>query len=100
MTHLKYAIDHKGHGCGLGLKRGLVAIEYEMLKELQDPVLWEALAILCGGGLAHLEAGMAVANRVKQVYLEQCLQRLQAVGIEKSASEFLPELQAYLPSSE
>jgi hypothetical protein len=42
---------------------------------------------------------MAVANRVKQAYLEQSLQRLQAVGIDKSASELLPALQAYLPSS-
>jgi hypothetical protein len=57
------------------------------------------LAILCGGGLDHIEAGMAVANRVKQAYLEQCLQRLQAVGIDKQASELLPELQVYVPSS-
>ena len=100
MAHLQYAIERKGGGYALGLKRGMVAMEYEMLKELQDPVLWEALAILCGGGLERIEAGMAVANRVKQVYLEQCLQRLRTVGIEKSADEFLPELRAYLPSSE
>jgi hypothetical protein len=100
MAHLRYAIERKGGGYGLGLKRGLIAMEYEMLKELQDPVLWEALAILCGGGLERIEAGMAVANQVKQAYLEQCLQRLHAVGIEKSADELLPELQAYLPSSE
>lgn len=100
MAHLQYAIDHKGSGYGLGLKKGLVAVEYDILKELQDPVLWEALAILCGGGLDRMEAGMAVANRVKREYLEQCLQRLQAVGIDKRASELLPGLQVYLPPSE
>lgn len=100
MSHLKYAIEHKGRSYGLGLKKGLIAVEYEMLKELQDPVLWEAMAILCGGGLDRIAAGMEVANQVKRTYLEQCLQRLRAVGIEKSAAEFLPELQAYLPSSE
>lgn len=99
ITHLKYAIDHKGSGYALGLKKGLSAVDYELVKELQDPVLWEALAILFGGGLEHIEAGMAVVNRVKQAYLEQSLQRLQAVGIDKSASDLLPALQAYLPSS-
>ncbi len=100
-AHLKYAIDHKDSGYALGLKKGLVAIEYEMLNELQDPVLWEALAIWCGGGLDRIGAGMAVVNRVKREYLEQCLQRLQAVGVDKSASELLPDLQAYLsPSAE
>ena len=89
MAHLKYAIEHKGSGYGLGLKRGIIAMEYEMRHELQDPVLWEALAILCGGGLEGIEAGMAVANQVKQAYLEQCLQRLRAVGIEKPADELL-----------
>ncbi len=100
MAHLKYAIEHKDSGYALGLKRGLTAIEYDILKELQDPVLWETLAILFGGGLEHMAAGMAMVNRVKQEYLEQNLRRLQAVGIDKSASELLPELQAYLPSSD
>lgn len=96
MTHLKYAIDHKGHSYGLGLKKSLVGVEYEILKEMQDPVLWEALAILFGGGLEHIEAGMAVVKQVQQEYLGQCLRRLQAVGIDKSASELLPALQVYL----
>ncbi len=100
MRHLKYAVDHKGSSYALGLKKGLSAVEYEMLKELRDPVLWEALAILVGGGLDRIEAGMAVANRVKQVYLEQSLKRLQAVGIDKSATELLPDLQAYLAPPE
>ncbi|ETX00485.1 MAG: hypothetical protein ETSY1_11035 [Candidatus Entotheonella factor] len=100
MAHLKYAIDQKGSGYALGLKKGLSTVDYELVKELQDPVLWEALAILFGGGLEHIEAGMAVVNQVKQAYLEQSLQRLQAVGIDKSASDLLPALQAYLPPSE
>ncbi len=98
MTHLKYAIDHKGSGYGLGLKKSLVGIEYEIVKEMEDPVLWKALAILLGGGLDHIETGMAAVKQVQRQYLEQCLQRMQAVGIDKSASELLPALQAYLPS--
>lgn len=98
MAHLKYAIDHKGSGYALGLKKSLVGIEYEIVKEMEDPVLWESLAILFGGGLEHIETGMVVAKQVQQQYLEQCLQRLQFVGVDKSASELLPALQAYLPS--
>lgn len=97
MAHLQYAVDHKGRSYALGLKKSLVGIEYEIARELQDPVLWEALAILFGGGLASMGAGMAVVKQLQQQYLEQCLQRLQAVGIDKSASELLPALREYLP---
>ncbi|MDH3598743.1 MAG: hypothetical protein OEU26_03775, partial [Candidatus Tectomicrobia bacterium] len=43
-------------------KRLLIGAEQDLAKEMQDPVLWEALAILIGGGLPHIEAGMEVVS--------------------------------------
>lgn len=58
MTHLKYAIDHKGSGYALGLKRGLSAVEYDILKELQDPGALSRLSRRSGPGVfPHLQRG-------------------------------------------
>lgn len=96
MSHLKYAIEKKGSGYALGLKRLLIGAEQDLAKEMQDPVLWEALAILIGGGLQHMEAGMAVVKRLQQQYLDEYVRRIQWVGIEKTAEELAPGLQEYL----
>ena len=96
MTHLKYAIEQKGAGYTLGLKRSLIGTEQDLLKDMQDPVLWEALAILFGPGLQHIETGMEVVKRLQQQYLEDYLRRLQWVGIEKTAEELAPGLQEFL----
>ncbi|MGQ4808102.1 hypothetical protein NKDENANG_01469 [Candidatus Entotheonellaceae bacterium PAL068K] len=96
LAHLKYAIEQKGTGYALGLKRLLIGVERDLAKEMQDPVLWEALAILCAGGLRHIEAGMAVVRRLQHQYIDDYLRRLQWVGIAKAPEELTSELQAYL----
>jgi hypothetical protein len=96
MSHLKYAIEKKGSGYALGLKRLLIGAEQDLAKEMQDPVLWEALAILIGGSLHHIEAGMEVVKRLQQQYLDEYVRRIQWVGIEKTAEELAPGLQQYL----
>ena len=98
MAHLKYAIERKGQGYARGLQYFLVGAEQDLAKEMQDPVLWEALAILCGGGVAHIDAGMAVVQRLQQEYLAQYIRRLQWVGVPKTAETLVPGLQAYLPT--
>ena len=96
MGHLRYAIEHKGAGYALALKRILIGAEQDLLKEMQDPVLWEALAIICGGGLRDMEAGMAVVKRLQHTYLEAYVRRLQWVGVDKTMHDLAPGLQAFL----
>lgn len=96
MAHLKYAIEYKGPSYALGLKRLLTGSEQDLHKEMQDPVLWEALAIVFGGGLQHLEAGMAVVRRLRRSYIEEYVKRLQWVGIEKTTDELAEGLREYL----
>jgi hypothetical protein len=96
MAHLKYAITQKGSGYALGLQRLLVGAEQDLLKEMQDPVLWEALALLFGGGLRRMAAGMEVVCRLQQQYLEDYVRRLQWVGIAKTVENLAPGLSEYL----
>lgn len=95
MTHLQYAIQKKGPGYALGLKRLLIGTEQDLLKEMNDPVLWEALAIIFAGGVRQIDAGMGVVKRLQQDYLEAYIRRLQWVGIDKTMAELAPDIQAY-----
>lgn len=99
MAHLKYAIEKKGAGYGLGLKRLLIGAEQDLLKELRDPVLWEALAIVFGGGLHHIDAGMEVVKQLRQHYMEEYVRRIQWVGIDKTMDDLVPGLQEFLSSA-
>lgn len=99
MAHLKYAIDQKGQGYARSLHHLLVGAEQELAKEMQDPVLWEALAIIVGGGVAQMDAGMAVVQRLQQEYLAQYVRRLQWIGVPKTPAQLATGLQVYAPAS-
>jgi hypothetical protein len=99
MAHLRYAIVHKGAGYGRSLQRLLTGVEQDMLREMQDPVLWEALALWCGGGLQRLEDGMQIVKHLQAQYVQDYLQRLHWVGIATTPAELNPGLQAYLPAA-
>jgi hypothetical protein len=99
MTHLRYAVQRKGEAFGLGLQRLLTGVEQDLAAEMRDPVLWEALAILFGGGLRHMNAGTAVVKALQRQYLEGYLRRLQWIGIPKTAQGLDPGLQEYLAAA-
>ena len=96
MDHVRYAIQRKGAGYALSLKRMLIGAEQDLLKEMQDPVLWEALAILFGGGLKGITAGMVAVKRLQRAYLKAYLRRLQWVGIDKTMDDLAPGLKTFL----
>ena len=93
---LKLTIAVKGVDFGVSLRRILGSIEKDMARELHDPVLWEALAIIAGGSLRGMPEGMAAVNRLRSDYIRQYLARLQYVGISKQESALHPELVAAL----
>jgi len=98
MAHLQYALQCKGPDYGLSLQRILVGVEQDLATEMRDPVLWEALAIIFGGGLQHIQAGMEVVQGLRQHYLHSYIRRLQWLGLARTVADLNADLHAYLPA--
>ena len=96
MAHVKYAVENQPDGFGLGLGNLMRGVERDLVRDLKDPVLWEALAIIVGGSVANIAQGMAVVDDLKQRYIEEYLKRMQWVGINKTEANMAPELAAFL----
>ena len=80
MAHLKYAVEQRGPDYALGLQRLMGGVERDLASEMMDPVLWEALAIIFGGGVRDIVAGMEVVKDLQQRYIEQYLARMKWIG--------------------
>lgn len=100
MAHLKYAIDEKGPDYALGLRRLMGGVERDLASEMKDPVLWEALAIIIGGGVDHMDAGMAEVKNLKRRYMEEYLTRMKWIGVDKTADNLDQGLAVYLGQKE
>ena len=100
MTHLKYAVDNREPAFAMGLTNLMRGVERDLVQDLNDPVIWEALAIFIGGGVANISAGMAVVKDLQQRYIEQYLRRMKWVGINRTEANLAPELAAYLRREE
>ena len=100
MAHVKYAVEHQDEGFAKGLSNLMQGVEHDMSLELKDPVLWEALAIIFGGGLANISAGMDVVKELQQRYIEEYLARMEWVGIRRTENNLLPVLATYIRREE
>ena len=100
MAHIRYAVEHQPEGFGRGLGNLMRGVERDLVRDLKDPVLWEALAIIIGGSVANIAQGMAVVDGFKQRYIEDYLGRMQWVGIDKTEANMAPDLAAFLRREE
>ena len=100
MAHVKYAVEHQDDGFAMGLSNLMQGVERDVGDELKDPVLWEALAIIFGGGIENISAGMDVVKDLQQRYIEEYLARMAWVGIPKTEKNLSPVLAAYLHREE
>ncbi len=100
MAHLKYAVEHQDEGFATGLSNLMRGVERDVSLELKDPVLWEALAIIFGGGLANISSGMEVVKDLQQRYVEGYLARMKWAGIPKTEANLSPDLAVYLRREE
>ena len=100
MAHVKYAVEHQDEGFAKGLSNLMQGVEHDIGLELKDPVLWEALAIIFGGGLANISAGMDVVKDLQQRYIEEYLARMKWVGIPRTENNLSPVLATYLRREE
>ena len=93
---LKYSVGIQGANFATSLRRILGSIEKDMAGELGDPVLWEAMAIIAGGSVAHMASGMHAVRKLRRDYIRQYARRLHYVGIGKPESALHPDLIAVL----
>ena len=100
MAHIKYAVDNQPPGFGQGLSNLMRGVERDLVRDLKDPVLWEALAIIIGGGVANIAAGMAEVENLKRRYIEDYLKRMQWAGVNKTEANLSPDLAAFLRREE
>jgi len=100
MAHVKYAVDNQPPGFGQGLGNLMRGVERDLVQDLRDPVLWEALAIIIGGSVANIAQGMAVVDDLKRQYIEDYLKRMQWAGVNKTEANLSPDLAAFLRREE
>ncbi len=100
MAHVKYAVENRPEGFGLGLSNLMRGVERDLVQDLKDPVLWEALAIIIGGSVDNIAEGMAVVEDFKHRYIEDYLKRMQWAGISKTEANLSPDLSAFLRREE
>ena len=96
MSHVKYAISQSGDDYALGLLRMMSGVERDLATEMKDPVLWEALAIIFGGGLENISSGMEVVKELQKRYVNEYMARMQWAGIDKTLDNLAPGLAAYV----
>ena len=96
MSHIRYAITERGPDVALGLLRMMAGVEQDLYSEMKDPVLWEALAIIFGGGLENISAGMEIVKNLKKNYITEYIDRMRYVGIDKTIENLAPGLRSYL----
>ncbi len=96
MAHVKYAITQKGDDYALGLLRMMRGVEQDLVTEMKDPVIWEAMAIVCGGGLENISFGMDVVKGLQRRYVNEYIARMRWVGIDKTLDNLVPDLASYV----
>lgn len=100
MAHVKYAVENRPEGFGIGLGNLMRGVERDLVRDLKDPVLWEALAIIIGGSVSGISQGMAVVEGIKRRYIEDYLRRMQWVGVNKTEANLSPDLADFLRREE
>ena len=96
MAHVKYAISENGRDYATGLLRMMSGVEQDLATEMSDSVLWEALAIIFGGGLENISSGMDVVRELQRRYVSDYMARMRWVGIDKTVDSLVPGLLTYV----
>ena len=81
LQHLRYAITHV-HGMTDHLNAGLAQAELFSGRDEKDPVLWESLACIFGGGVRQMDSGMAIVRCMRRRYVHEYLKYLDWIGVQ------------------
>jgi len=81
MQHLKYAVNHVP-GSDSNLNAGLQQAESIVLRDDRDPILWEALACIFGGGVRGMDEGMRTVRLLQRDYVRDLLRCTAWIGVD------------------
>ncbi len=94
LAHLRYATSHNvDKPIVFGRLQNTAERIFE--RELRDPVLKEALAIIFGGGIENAQSGMRVFERMMGDFARQYLANMEHIGVPRDAN-FPPSLAQYM----
>ena len=95
LDHLKYSIAHGDDR--LQVVRTLLAVgEGVLARDLRDPVLAEALAVILAGGTAKAASrGMAVFRAMMRDYVETYVGHCEWLGVARNPAHLPPPLNEY-----
>ena len=87
---IAYAIDHIRFAISQmpalreTLGEWLTRVELVQLDEAHDHVLWEALAVIFGGGIHNIDSGMSIVEKLKKDWINDYLRYLKTAGIDRA----------------
>lgn len=83
MDHIRFALSKKPD-YQVSFHAWLNQVETAQARDFKDPVLWEALAIVFGGGVEHIDEGMEVVRRLQRDFVRTYLARCHAANLDRS----------------
>ena len=89
VDHIRFAISQRP-ALRKTFTDWLMRVEQVQLGEAQDPVLWEALAVIFGGGVRQIDEGMAVVKRLQHDWIRDYLRYTKTAGVDRSKKLFRP----------
>jgi len=85
VDHIRFAISKRPE-LAIGFQVWLNGVEFSQGRDLRDPVLTEALAIIFGGSVAGMDEGMKVVRRMLQDFVKTYLSRCKQANLDRSKS--------------
>jgi len=83
VSHIKFAISKRPEIVA-AFHAWLNGVEIAQARDMRDPVLWEALAIIFGGGVHGMDEGMKIVQKLQQDFVRTYLDRCKQAGIDRS----------------
>ncbi len=94
VDHIRFAIAERPEQ-RLAFHTWLAQVEAAQGRDARDPVLWESLAVVFGGGVERMDEGMAVVRRLQRDWIRAYLARCRTAGLDR-ADQLLPPLRMLL----
>ncbi|MEX2032166.1 MAG: hypothetical protein WEA81_04810, partial [Dehalococcoidia bacterium] len=83
VSHIKFAISKKPE-IVQAFHAWLSGVEIAQARDLRDPVMLEALAVIFGGGVDKMDEGMKVVQALQQDFVKTYLDRCAQAGLDRS----------------
>ena len=94
MDHIRFAISQRPT-LRKTFSDWMMRIEMVQAGEARDPVLWEALAIIFGGGIKGMDEGMSRVRELQRDWAREYLRYSKVAGVDRTQS-LIPPFQMML----